>query len=503
MENSSWPLPFLCWICGFAIFALIERGAVPRGETRRAPGAGLIMAGLWGIAFSLSLVVTGRPLCSLLFALAMETILVLVSVAKYKSLREPFLYQDYDYFLDTLRFPRLFLPFLGVKSFLLAAAGCLLGVAALALEQPPAARWRVDGQLGSAALIFLISVAFLLLGNRRARGASLDPVADIKRFGFIPLLWIYGRENRKKNFPESPFAVAKINSHRELPHLVAIQSESFFDARTFFPGVKSGLYANLDKFDKRSTLWGELSVPARGANTVRTEFAFLTGLALATLGARGFNPYQSLSRGWIPASLPALLRRAGYQTIAVHPYFGQFYGRDHIFPRIGFDSFRDLKSFSRAPRNGPYIDDLALAEAIIKIITDASRPTFVFAISMENHGPLGLERIVPERSLFYDASPPIGCEELDVYLNHVKNCDRALGNLYEAFSNGPPLSLCFYGDHIPILSDCYKVLSPPSGKTSYFCWNAEREVQTSPRQEKAENLALAWLGSLNLIEFAQ
>ncbi|MBD5608515.1 MAG: LTA synthase family protein [Desulfovibrio sp.] len=460
------------------------------------------MGGLWGVAYAIMLLVTGRPLCSLLFALAMETILVLVSVAKYKSLREPFLYQDYDYFLDTLRFPRLFLPFLGVKSFLLAVAGCLLGVAALALEEPPAERWRLDGQAGSASLILIVSSAFLWLGNRRTREITLDPVADIKKFGFIPLLWIYGAENRKKELPESPFAVAKINRARELPHLVAIQSESFFDARAFFPGVKSELYANLEKFDSRSALWGELSVPAWGANTVRTEFAFLTGLAPSALGARGFNPYQSLARGWTPGSLPALLRRAGYQTIAVHPYFGQFYGRDRIFPRLGFDSFRDLKSFSRAPRNGPYIDDLALAETIIKIIAKASRPTFVFAISMENHGPLGLERIAPEHSLFYDSPPPDGCEELGVYLNHIKNCDRTLGVLYKAFSGRDPLSLCFYGDHIPILSDCYKVLSPPSGKTSYFCWRADREFNTSPRPEKAENLALKWLESLDLIERA-
>ncbi|MDE5832577.1 MAG: LTA synthase family protein [Desulfovibrio sp.] len=499
MANSQFLLPVVCCAAGCVLFWLIELGALPRRNLRRPAAATLLFAGIWGFAYSILLFATGRPMCAALFALAMEAILVLVDNAKYRSLREPFLYQDYDYFLDTLKFPRLFLPFLGVKSFLLAAAGCFLGFGVLWLEDPPPNRWRLDGQAGGGLLIALASLLCLWFGHRAAGQISLKPGPDAIKYGFIPFLWLYGREEKKSSLPESPFARVRIKPCRETPHLIAIQSESFFDARLFFGGVKKELYRNLDEFDRNALLWGDLIAPAWGANTVRTECCFLTGIPPAALGARQFNPYQSMARGWNPASLPRVLRRAGYQTICVHPYYGQFYGRDKIFPRLGFDAFLDIKKFSRSPDDGPYIGDRTLGEKIIELIEKATRPTFVFAITMENHGPLGLERPLPSHALFYDRQPPRGCEELGIYLNHVRSCDNTLGLLRDAFGLGPYLSLCFYGDHAPILEECYRTLPPPSGHTPYFCWsNRARECQP-PNPERAENLAVAWLKALDLI----
>ena len=44
-------------------------------------------------------------------------------------------------------------------------------------------------------------------------------------------------------------------------------------------------------------------------------------------------------------TIASYLRDLGYRTICVHPYPSTFYGRDRVFPVLGFDEFVDLESF--------------------------------------------------------------------------------------------------------------------------------------------------------------
>ena len=55
-----------------------------------------------------------------LFAHALLT-LVLVNNAKFTALSESFVFQDYEYFTDAIRHPRLYIPFLGWWKFMAAA----------------------------------------------------------------------------------------------------------------------------------------------------------------------------------------------------------------------------------------------------------------------------------------------------------------------------------------------------------------------------------------------
>ncbi len=64
-----------------------------------------------------------------LFAHALLTlVLVLVNNAKFTALREPFVFQDYEYFTDAIRPPRLYIPFLGWWKFMAAAFAFVIAV---------------------------------------------------------------------------------------------------------------------------------------------------------------------------------------------------------------------------------------------------------------------------------------------------------------------------------------------------------------------------------------
>ena len=502
----------LALIC--AILSLVAEKAciVPKSARKGQRGSLLLRLGVCFFAYAPLVLVTGRPIFSLALALALFVTLILVNNAKYESLKEPFIFQDYDYFLDTIRCPRLFLPFFGVQAFLLAS---LIIGAALALflwEEPPQERFAPSGQLGAVVFLLLLGSGLVRL-TPRVR-ISLDPVRDLEDFGYLNCLCLYAKA--QKSFPRavSPLTLntrtayarlGKTAGKQELPHLVAVQSESFFDPRSLWAGINRNVLAELDTLQRESVLSGNLLVPARGANTIRTEFAFLTGIAERELGIHRFNPYRAIAHGWKVKALPGLLQGLGYTTICLHPYMGSFYFRDKIFPGMGFDHFQDIRSFANAPRDGAYIADEALAERILETLEKAETPLFILAITMENHGPLQLEHMDESKAkAFYIEELPKGLEELSVYLRHLKNADRMIGTLRTSLDANPhPVSLCWYGDHIPIMPKAYAIFGEPAGTVPYALWNNRvltGNVQTTNRKLTlpAHELAVRWLAGAGL-----
>ena len=260
-------------------------------------------------------------------------------------------------------------------------------------------------------------------------------------------------------------------------------------------------WANSTPRVRRQPALGGSAVPAWGGTTVRTEFAFLSGLPPAQLGVHRFNPYRRLGGRAFP-TLASFLRRAGYRTVCVHPYPASFYGRDRVFPGLGFDEFVDLRAFAGARGGGPFVGDLAVAEKVCSILEGSAGPTLVFAITMENHGPLHLERAGPEDARrFYAAPPPAAFDDLTVYLRHLSNADRMIGRLRECLSR-PQVGgwLCWYGDHVPIMPAVYEATGFGDARTDYFLWREGRGgAPAAPADIAVEELAERLLRSAGLL----
>jgi hypothetical protein len=99
---------------------------------------------------------------------------------------------------------------------------------------------------------------------------------------------------------------------------VLVQSESFFDVRRLYPGVRPALLSRFDALRRQALKHGLLLVSAWGANTIRTEFAVLSGIGDDALGVHRFNPYRRFARRDI-LTLPHHLRALGYETVCIHP----------------------------------------------------------------------------------------------------------------------------------------------------------------------------------------
>jgi phosphoglycerol transferase MdoB-like AlkP superfamily enzyme len=244
-----------------------------------------------------------------------------------------------------------------------------------------------------------------------------------------------------------------------LPDIVVVQSESLFDPRIMRGFEHSELTPNLQRLAAHGSS-GQLHVPTFGGGTIRTEFEVLTGLSLRYFDDVHF-PYLQINDKQVPG-LVRTLNEHGYATMALHGNDPAFWNRTSAFKALGFDRFVSQAAFpANAPNDGKYMADSAMTDEIIAQLKDHGPPQFIFAISIEAHGPYDVE---PANRAQRDAiAVPAGITgkdrlELQTYLYHLHRADAELGRLvtYLAQRRRPSLVL-FYGDHLPALSDSYRI----------------------------------------------
>lgn len=503
IDVSFMPI-FLGALTSLILSIFLERKLQPKPNLLRAWASWSLHIGIWLLIYGLLVLIFGRPWFSVAAITAFFLVLVQVNNAKMHSLREPFIFQDYEYFTDAIRHPRLYIPFLGWGKFVVAVAGGIIAIGIGLWGEPlSSSHWSIDGQLGAVLMLILIASVLIIIGHYFLEPISINPADDIKNLGFIASLWAYSMASRKKPDYEYGFYKSAVPTDVEapLPHLVVVQSESFFDPRSLFDGIRKDVLSSFDTIKETALLHGKLQVPAWGANTVRSEFAFLTGIQEGCLGVHRFNPYRAINAGWRVPSIASYLKQLGYRTICIHPYPESFYSRDKVYPLLGFDEFLDIRVFSDVKSTGPYIGDLDVGQKITELLSASNQPLFIYAITMENHGPLHLEDVREEDiASFYDATPPEGSEDLTIYLRHLRNADQMISQLTRNLKKlSRPSGLCWFGDHVPIMPKVYDSMGVPSGEVDYFVWHSREQDLTAKHSYDASQLAWEFLKAMRLL----
>src|SRR5207244_7421403 len=126
-------------------------------------------------------------------------------------------------------------------------------------------------------------------------------------------------------------------------------------------------------------------------------------------------------------SLVWRLRNERYRTVCLHPFDRGFFRRDLTLPALGFETFLGVESLGGS-RRPPYCSDPELADHVLRVLDDEGPRTFVFAITMGNHGPwleAGLP-IDPELRRSFDATALPQGGELLRYLDGLRRSDEML-----------------------------------------------------------------------------
>jgi len=252
----------------------------------------------------------------------------------------------------------------------------------------------------------------------------------------------------------------------ELPDIVVVQSEAFFD-----PGVLKGVDFSkfVPNFERLAAtgITGSLITPTYGGGTIRTEFETLTGYPMQAFPSILY-PYYGLAGAWMP-SVPRRLVALGYSTTLFHPFRGSFWNRHQVMPELGFQQGYYLKSFAGVEHAGVYVSDHALFDFVLTHLDDAQRgPQYAMAITMENHGPwdadAGTLASVLDGHPVPDGLSAAGSREMTYYLSHLVNGDQALGDFAKRLLARPRWTvLLFYGDHLPSLPHAFADLGFDDG----------------------------------------
>lgn len=425
-----------------------------------------------------------------------QLLLIIISNAKYKALREPLVASDLILFTQAIKFPRLYLPFLGLVPAIVLPTVTGLAIYFLTTLETPLFQYSDLPDHIGVVLASLVFIATGLIVLSRSLTPSQLSSNDVQQFGLISNLLIYLTHTLQQQKTQLPSSLDKWKNvdrdsviNRKFPDIVVIQSESFFDVRRLHPSIHKDVLQNFDHCCDTSLFHGQLDVPAWGAYTMRTEYSFLTGQSNQSMGMNRFDPYLAFRNKQV-FSIATYLKTLGYETICIHPNASEFFSRHILFPNLGIDRFIDISEFDITQKSGPYISDKAVTEKILATLAESNTPKFIFTITMENHGPLHLETDDPSvHSTVYADTPPEKSHDLNIYLRHLLNADIMIRELCEAFSeHHPDALLCWYGDHVPSMPDVYEELDFDQGETDYFIWNAGNST-TSEQAMSVEKLA--------------
>lgn len=462
------------------LLMLANREATPsvagRGMTVsfRAYGIGHLTCGLVAsLVYPLLLVLFDRPIASFALGLLLIVLLWAGNRLKVAILSEVLVFSDVFLAGHALRYPRLYFGYapLWVWPLVVGAFGLLAWGISL---EPAANLGSVGTRVGVGAAILLAFAGFVAFVRRPNRSVeaflanyplTFDTQTDAATYtpvgaALLHSLW-HGQRRmalrerfRFEGGKELDAGVAAAVVPEEKCHLLLVQAESLAPIGRLLG--RPSVTPVLDRLVAEGSS-GALELDWRGAYTMRSEFAVLTGVKPRDLETYGFDPYRLAAM--VPMeSLARRMKRLGYRTVVCHPNDGRFFDRNRVMPNLGFDEFIDLEALKKLDARftksdaycGHYVSDEALLAWAAEYLEKAKEPVFLFVVTMEAHGPWSKDKFPGAEKL----------TEVERYETHLQHLDAGLRRVVEAEEKAREgkeagkatyrgIDLCLYGDHLP------------------------------------------------------
>lgn len=289
----------------------------------------------------------------------------------------------------------------------------------------------------------------------------------------------------------------------ELPNIVIVQLESFFDV-SYMDGVQFSedpipVFNSL----KESCSSGLFSVPSIGAGTVNTEFEVLSQMNLQHFGM-GEYPYKTVVRYRVCESIAYLLRNHGFTTHALHNNNATFYSRDRVYRNFGFDTFASIEYMNDVETNVlGWAKDSCLTKEIISALNSTKDKDFVFTVSVQPHGQYPTEQIDDTQTIaIVSGMEDEGRKcEFEYYANQLHQTDAFVGALISELENyDEDVIVVFYGDHLPGLGISQEELSYGNVQTTEYVIWANYDIPTENKDIYAYQLASTLFEKIGFVD---
>ncbi len=289
-----------------------------------------------------------------------------------------------------------------------------------------------------------------------------------------------------------------------LPDIVVVLGESLFDPRRLNVSIDPAPLATLDELSRDADYHGVFKVHTVGGGTVRAEYSVLTGIPTSLLGQGGQWPFYSLVSGstW---SLARHLGSLGYRTVAIYPVSSSLFNARTAYEFLGFDELIDSTDFDPERDVGRrYVTDAAIARKVLQVVRESDEPVFVWALTMETHGPWSFwDSEEPRR---YDVDGAMSAEHLDVltdYVHRLPKIEALATTLVQSLdAQDRPFVFSLFGDHLPAMFDLFDAIGfrddklfwgNPLNETPYFVRSNVGHAESVER-----NVDVSFLASLVL-----
>ena len=267
---------------------------------------------------------------------------------------------------------------------------------------------------------------------------------------------------------------ATSRSSDELPNIIVVQLESYFDvANAEFFITSEDACPNLHNLYQNYSN-GYFKVPSVGAGTANTEFEVLTGMNLRYFGP-GEYPYKTYSKKHPTESAATALASLGYGTHALHDNTGNFYSRANVFNNMGFDTFtsKEFMNVLQTTENG-WAKDEILTHHIMEAMDTTKQEDFVFTVSVQGHGNYPETQVIENPKIKVEGIEDEALKnKWEYYVNQVYEMDQFVGDLIKAVEErNEPSVVVFYGDHLPTMGlKAEDLKSRYLYNTNYVIWD--------------------------------
>lgn len=265
-------------------------------------------------------------------------------------------------------------------------------------------------------------------------------------------------------------------SRKEMPNIILIQLESFFDPdeAEFFETTKDPIPTFHYLMENYSS--GYFKVPSVGAGTANTEFEVLTGMSMRYFGP-GEYPYKTYVKkeGHAIESVATALKAFGYGAHALHNNGGNFYSRADVFKNMGFDSYtsEEFMNVLQFTENDWAKDDI-LTEHILNSMNSTEQQDFIFTITVQGHGDYPEKKVLDNPLIEVTGIEDEGKKNAwEYFVNMLYETDLFIADLIsELEQRGEPSVLILYGDHLPTMGlEASDLKSRYLFNTNYVVWD--------------------------------
>lgn len=198
----------------------------------------------------------------------------------------------------------------------------------------------------------------------------------------------------------------------------------------------------LNKIIKNSFYFNNFHEQTHNGTTSDGELITNTSVLPVRSGATFFryptNTYEN--------SLPNIMKRMGYKTLAAHPDKGSYWNWLQSLKSIGFDECMDSSKFNQDDMIGLGLSDESFLKQLSGVIEKQPQPFFNFSITLTSHTPFSL----PEKDKELNLPNELNNHMVGKFMQAANYTDKHIGLFLDELDKKGILDntvVVIYGDH--------------------------------------------------------